>query len=123
MPAYLSPEWFTEADALLRADANLSERSRGVDLVLEQRVGDGDSKVIWHVHFDDGVVSMTRGPAQSPDVIFVSYAETAEGIRSGALSAQAAFIAGDLRIEGSISALLEHAELFASLNDGLGPLR
>jgi putative sterol carrier protein len=86
-------------------------------------VGDGDSKVIWHVHFDDGVVSMARGPAQSPDVIFVSYAETAEGIRSGALSAQAAFIAGDLRIEGSISALLEHAELFASLNDVLGPLR
>lgn len=123
MPAYLSPEWFTEADALLRADSDLCERSRGVRLVLEQRVGDGDSKVIWHVRFDDGVVSMTEGPADAPDIVFVSYAETAEGIRSGALSAQAAFIAGDLRIEGSIHSLLEHAELFASLNDVLGPLR
>jgi len=123
MPAYLSPEWFSAADALLRSSESLSAHSRGVHLVLEQRVGDGPSNVIWHVRFDDGVVSMTEGPADAPDIMFVSYAETAEGIRSGALSAQAAFIAGDLRIEGSINALLEHAELFAALEDVLGPLR
>lgn len=123
MAAYLSPAWFTEADELLRASAVLSTQSKGVRFVLEQRVGDGSSKIIWHVRFDDGVVSMTEGPADAPDIIFVSYAETAEGIRSGALSAQAAFIAGDLRIEGSINALLEHAELFAALEDVLGPLR
>ena len=123
MPAYLTPAWFTAADALLRANQELSAQSRGVQLVLEQRVGDGSSKIIWHVRFADGVVSMTEGPADAPDIVFVSYAETAEGIRSGALSAQAAFIAGDLRIEGSINALLEHAELFAALEDVLSPLR
>lgn len=123
MPAYLSPAWFTEADALLRANEALTAQSQGVRLVLEQRVRNGDETIIWHVRFADGVVSMTEGPANAPDIVFVSYAETAEGIRSGALSAQAAFIAGDLRIEGSINALLEHAELFAALEDVLGPLR
>ena len=123
MPAYLTPAWFTEADALLRANEALTAQSQGVRLVLEQRVRNGDETIIWHVRFADGVVSMTEGPADAPDIVFVSYAETAEGIRSGALSAQAAFIAGDLRIEGSINALLEHAELFAALEDVLGPLR
>lgn len=123
MPDYLSPAWFTEADALLRASDLMRDRSRNVRLVLEQRVGDGDEARVWHVRFADGLVSMTEGPADVADVIFVSDVETAEGIRAGSLSAQAAFIAGDLRVEGSVNALLEHAELFAALEDVLGPLR
>ncbi len=123
MPDYLSPEWFQAADALLRADRDLGERSRGVDLVLEQRVEVGDDTIIWHVRFADGVVSMTQGVAADPDVVFVSDLETANGIRSGVVGAQAAFIAGDLRVDGSINALLQHGDLFASLSDVLGPLR
>ena len=125
MPAYLSPDWFTEADALLRASEALSAQSKGVEFVLEQRIenGDGEREVIWHVRFSDGTVSMTPGAAHAPNVTFVSDAATAMGIYSGTLSAQAAFIAGDLRVEGSINALLEHAELFGGLEDVLGPLR
>ena len=123
MPAYLSPAWFSEADALLRSSETMSTQSQGVQLVLEQRVGNSDSPIVWHVRFADGVVSMTEGPADSADVVFVSDTATAEGIRDGSLSAQAAFIAGDLRVEGSINALLEHAEMFAALEDVLGPLR
>ena len=125
MPAYLSPDWFTEADSLLRASEALSAQSKGVEFVLEQRIenGDGEREVIWHVRFSDGTVSMTPGAAHAPNVTFVSDAATAMGIYSGTLSAQAAFIAGDLRVEGSINALLEHAELFGGLEDVLGPLR
>ena len=123
MPEYLSPAWITEADALLRASEILSTQSKGIWLVLEQRVSDGDTETVWQVQFADGVVSMTAGSADAADVVFVSDVATAEGIRTGSLSAQAAFIAGDLRVEGSINALLEHGELFASLEDVLGPLR
>jgi putative sterol carrier protein len=66
---------------------------------------------------------MAAGPADSADVVFLTDPTTAEGIRDGSLSAQAAFIAGDLRVDGSINALLEHAEMFAALEDVLGPLR
>lgn len=123
MPEYLSADWFTEADALLRSSAVLSAQSQGVDFVLEQRVEAGESATVWHIRFADGVVSITEGPAEFADVVFVGNTATAEGIRNGSLSAQAAFIAGDLRVEGSISALLEHAELFAAIEDVLGPLR
>ncbi len=123
MPAYLSPAWFTEADALLRSSEVMSTRSKGVRLILEQHVGEGDSATVWHVCFADGVVSMAAGPADSADVVFVTDPATAEGIRDGSLSAQAAFIAGDLRVDGSIAALLEHAEMFTALEDVLGPLR
>ena len=125
MPAYLSPDWFTEADSLLRASEALSALSKGVEFVLEQRIEneDGEREVVWHVRFSDGTVSMTPGAAHAPNVTFVSDAATAMGIHRGTLSAQAAFIAGDLRVEGSINALLEHAELFGALEDVLGPLR
>lgn len=123
MPEYLSPDWFAEADVLLRSDPELCRRSRGVRLVLEQRIVNGSDALTWHVRFADGTVSMHEGRAPDADVVFVSDRSTAEGIRSGDLSAHAAFIAGDLRVEGSIAALLEHGELFASLDDVLGPLR
>ena len=123
MPDYLTPAWFAEADVLLRENERLAELSRGVQFVLEQRVADDDALIVWHVRFADGMVSMMAGPAEVPDVIFVSDAATAEGIRSGTLSAQAAFIAGELRVEGSVGQLLEHGELFAAIEDALGPLR
>ncbi len=123
MPEYLSPTWFTEADSLLRSSEVLSAQSKGVHLVLEQRVGEGNTATVWHVRFADGTVSMTQGPADEPDVVFVCDVATAEGIRSGKQSAQAAFIDGALRVEGSIHSLLAHAELFAVLDDVLGPLR
>ena len=123
MPEYLSPAWFTEADSLLRSSEVLNALSQGVHLVLEQRVGEGDTATVWHVRFVDGIVSMTQGPADKPDVIFVCDAATAEGIRSGKQSAQTAFMDGALLVKGSINALLAHAELFAALNDVLGPLR
>lgn len=123
MPEYLSPAWFTEADSLLRSSEVLSAQSKGVYLVLEQRVSKDDAATVWHVRFADGTVSMTRGPADAADVIFVCDVATAEGIRSGNQSAQAAFMDGALLVEGSIHSLLAHAELFAVLDDVLGPLR
>ena len=123
MPEYLSSAWFAEADALLRTDTSLHERALGVQLVLEQRVSDGDRTIVWQVRFDDGAVSLTEGSPAAADVVFVSDMSTADGIRSGALGAQAAFIAGDLRVEGSIAALIEHGEMFAAMGDVLGPLR
>ncbi|MEX1217297.1 MAG: SCP2 sterol-binding domain-containing protein [Acidimicrobiales bacterium] len=122
---FLSPAWFREADALLASNLHLSERSRGVQLVLEQRVVSRSdaSESIWHMRFEDGTNSIGSGPAENADVVFVTDAVTAQGIHDGSISAQAAFIAGELRVEGSISALLKHAQLFADLQDVLGQIR
>ena len=124
MPEYLSPEWFAAADALLRADAGLRERSRGVHLVLQQSVLDDGEVLVWHLTFDDGSVSLTPGPAETaPDVAFECDRATADAVRDGTESAQSAFIQGRLRIEGSAGALLHHTGLFDELDDVLRPLR
>lgn len=123
MPDYLSDEWFTAADDLLRADADLRERSRGVRLVLQQTVTDGSHEITWHIVLDDGSVSLQVGVHPSPDVAFRCDRATADAVRAGTESAQGAFIQGRLRIDGTAGALLEHAELFAGLDDVLAPLR
>lgn len=124
VPEYLSPEWFDAADELLRADAGLRERSRGVRVVLQQTViGDDDRSTTWHVVLDDGQVSLHAGPSERPDVAFTCDRETAESVRRGERSAPNAFISGRLRMEGSAAALLEYASVFSDLDDVLAPLR
>ena len=123
VPAPLSPEWFAAADELLRADADLRDRSRGVHLVLQQTVVDGTDEITWHIVLDDGSVSLQVGPAAAPHVAFRCDRATADAVRAGTESAQSAFIQGRLRIDGSPGALLEHAELLGGLTDVLAPLR
>jgi alkyl sulfatase BDS1-like metallo-beta-lactamase superfamily hydrolase len=123
MPEYLSAEWFDVAHALLSSDDGLADRSRGVRLVVGQTVTTDDERISWHVRFDDGRVSLHAGAADDADVTFSCDRATAEGIQTGTTSAQAAFIAGQLRVGGSLTALLEHGELFAALDDVLAPLR
>jgi len=123
VPDYLSPEWFDIAADLLAADSALSEITQGVHFVLQQSVtGDGET-IVWQVSFNDGEVSLLRGTNADADVTFTCDRGIAESIRSGTTSAQTAFIAGQLRIGGSVGALLQHGEMLAALDDVLAPLR
>lgn len=122
-PEYLSPAWFAAADRLLRGDAGLRDRSRGVHLVLQQTVTEGDGSTTWHVVFADGEVSMHAGPAERAEVAFTCDRATAEAVRNGDEDAATAFLSGRLRMEGTVTALLEHASLFSELDDVLAPLR
>lgn len=123
MPVYLSPGWFDAAAELVAGSATLAERSRGVHLALAQIVHDGDTEICWALRFDDGTASLTTGRVDDATVSFSCARDTADAIHSGVRSAQAAFIAGDLRIGGDVSALMKHASLFADLDDVLATLR
>ena len=123
MPEYLSPDWFAAAAELVAGSATLAERSQGVHLVLEQTVHDGTAEISWALRFDDGSASLVTGRADDATVSFSCARDTADAIHSGERSAQAAFIAGDLRIGGDVSALMQHASLFADLDDVLATLR
>lgn len=122
-PDYLSPAWFDAAATLVGEDATLRERSRGIHVTLQQTVTDGDDAVAWHVVLDDGAVTLRVGAVESPDIAFSCDRATAEAVREGRESASTAFISGRLRIDGSADALLEHASVFADLDDVLAPLR
>jgi alkyl sulfatase BDS1-like metallo-beta-lactamase superfamily hydrolase len=123
VPEYLSPDWLAAASELVASSATLAERSRGVHLVLSQTVQDDAGDISWALRLDDGTASLTVGRADDATVTFTCARATADAIHSGERSAQAAFIAGDLRIGGDVSALMQHAPLFADLDEVLSTLR
>jgi hypothetical protein len=123
VPEYLSPAWFDAADRALRADAGLAAASRGIHLVLQQTVDDPAPGTTWHIRIDDGRLGLTVGTAEDATVTFRCDRATAVDVHLGRTSAQAAFMAGQLRVGGDVGALLAHQELLAGLTDVLAPLR
>ena len=75
-------------------------------LVVQHVVGDRR----YYVVVDGDDVSVHEGEAEAPTLTFTSDRETADAVRDGTLSAQAAFMAGRLRIGGDLSALGEAAD-------------
>jgi hypothetical protein len=127
MTIHLSPAWLEAAAALVTEDTELQRLRPEEVLVMTQTVtaGDGADEVVasWHVTFGPDGVAWRTGPAPAADVSFTCTAETAWAITSGEHSAQAAFMAGDLRIGGDTSVLLANTDLLSALNDALAPLR
>ncbi|MEZ5179289.1 MAG: SCP2 sterol-binding domain-containing protein [Acidimicrobiales bacterium] len=132
MLAYLSPAWVEALDRAARADERLAEATRGVALVLAQRITGGpDGDVAYHVRFDHGSVSVAMGPgpeagtaaADVPVVRFVLDHATALDIARGIGSAQRAFMAGTLQVGGDLRVLLEQPEVFSALHDVFGAVR
>ena len=77
----------------------------------------------WHIRVDDGNIGLTVGPADDATVTFRCDRATAVDIQQGRTSAQAAFMAGNLRVGGDVRALVAHQELLAGLTDVLAHLR
>ena len=123
MPEYLSPAWFEAADRALRDDAGLAATSVGVRLVLQQTVEDPSPGITWHIRVADGTARLSVGPAEDATVTFRCDRSTAIDIHRGHISAQAAFMAGHLRVGGDVGSLLAHQDLLTGLTDVLAPLR
>lgn len=116
MPRYLSPEWIAALDA---AAAAAGEVVPGVTLTVQQIVGD----VTYHVRIADGRVRVHEGRAPDADVTFRQDPAVAAAIARGERSAQAAFMAGELRVGGDLTALMTHQAAFAALDDVFAAVR
>jgi putative sterol carrier protein len=114
MAELLSPEWV----ASLVGAASGAKAPEGVRLVLQQVVVDEDgSEVAYAVRVHDGRVEVEPGRAGDADVTFTQDRATAEAIAGGTLSAQAAFLAGRLRVGGDLTAVLAGARDLTDLGD------
>src|SRR5262249_10685523 len=134
MARFLSAEWFAEIDrSVLAGSAVPAETSGQSRLVLEQVVHDTpEGEVRYRVVVGDGTARIERaapGPngaaraaaaapdataasdaaftrsTATPDLTIVSDWATATALAQGQLSAQAALMAGRLRIRGSLTRL------------------
>ncbi|MCD9625561.1 SCP2 sterol-binding domain-containing protein [Rhabdothermincola salaria] len=124
MPTYLSAEWLEAASSAVAGSRALQDVAVAPAVVIQQIVHtDGADDVTWHVELGPEGIRWTVGPHPSPDVTFSCDVDTAWAVQSGAESAQAAFMAGRLRVGGDTGALIAHQSALGDLDDALAELR
>ncbi len=74
----------------------------------------------WQLRLGPDGVELDRDPSTDPDIRITTDRETATEIRAGNVSAQRAFLGGQLRIGGDIQALMANREALAALAPALG---
>lgn len=114
MAAFLSDAWLSE----LSDAAAAAEMPDGARLVVQQVVVEPDgSETAYAVRVEDGRLAVVPGRAEAFDVSFTQHRRTAVAIARGERSAQAAFLAGDLRIGGDVTRLSSQAALLGAISD------
>jgi hypothetical protein len=116
---FLSPEWI-DAVGTAAADATVEP---GHDLSIETVVeGAPMGDVTYHLAVTGGRISVTPGPAPDPTVRFTQSYDTAKEIAAGESSAQVAFMRGDLKVAGNVTALIDGVPVFEELDRVLAPV-
>jgi hypothetical protein len=116
---FLSDAWFDE----LAAAAEQAVPPAEVRVTLQQVVTDASpddadtGTVDYGLRVADGRVEVVRGRLDAPDVTFTQDRATATAIARGELSAQAAFLAGRLRIGGELHRFADTAAALAEIDD------
>lgn len=114
MAEFLSDAWLASLEDAA-SDVGVPADLR---LVIQQVVlQDRGHERAFTVRIADGAVSVEAGRADDPDVSFTQDRATAAAIARGELSAQAAFMAGRLRIGGDLREVMERARELGALDD------
>jgi putative sterol carrier protein len=128
MPRYLSPEWLDAAQRAIDASNSMRKATAAseaaADFVVQHVVtGGGDGDLTYHVLAGADGVRIRRGEALDPTVVFTEDYGTAAAIGRGELSAQAAFMAGRIRVHGDLRRLVEQGDAFDEIEEALADLR
>ena len=117
MVEFLSDAWVAELDAAAR-DVQLPDE---LNLVVQQVVlGDRGEASEYTIRIEGGHASVIRGRVDDAHVVFTQDRATAEAIAKGELSAQAAFLAGGLRVGGDVRQVIDRARELHALEDVFG---
>ena len=124
MSRYLTQEWLDAAQRAVQSNAALADATKDVHLTLQQVVTGGpDGQTAYHVAIDDGSVRVVNGEANGAAVTFIQDWDTATAVGRGELSAQGAFMAGLIRVQGDLPTLVEFGTVFAEVGDVFAGLR
>jgi hypothetical protein len=113
---YLSDEWIRALiDAA--ADTSVDQAAVAEPLVIQTIItGAPSDEVAYRLVLDGSSLSVERGRAPDPTVTFTQTFATAAAVASGRSSAQAAFMAGDIRVGGDVTALIQHRTSLAGFD-------
>lgn len=123
MTAFLSPEWVAQLDAALRRSP-LRADGPETSLAYQLEARDVEDRIrTHHILIGPDGARAADGPAEHPDLVLVTDAETAFALHRNEINAQAAIASGRLRIRGDLEAFSRHATTIASLADLFATLR
>jgi putative sterol carrier protein len=124
MAEFLSAEWFDDVNRAAPAGEELRTAMAGARVVLQQVVTGGpDGDVRYWVRIGEGTVAAGPGEAADADVTVSQSYDTAVAVSSGQLSAQAAVLAGRIRVSGDTTLLLAHQAALQELAGAFAPVR
>lgn len=114
MAEFLSDAWIASLGVAAR-EARVPSSLR---LVIQQVVLQEETdERAFAIRIAQGMVSVEPGRADDADVSFTQDRATAAAIARGELSAQAAFLAGRLRVGGDLRAVMERAGELGVVDD------
>lgn len=124
MVRYLSDEWMERAAAALAGDEALAGATADADLTVTYDVSGGpDGRRAYTLRADHGRVALEAGAQDDAPVTFSLDYATAVAIARGELSAQAAFMRGDLKLGGDVGVLVREGAALDGVDDALAALR
>ncbi len=119
---YLSDEWIGAADQAVRSHPDLVNADLPAPTILGFRVTGGPAgQRRWRVVLDGPRTRIDTEPGPA-DVEFIQSWDTAVAVARGLRNAPAAFLAGDVRVEGDRHLLVRHTGPLSTIGDVLAPL-
>lgn len=111
---FLTDAWVSALDRSARTQiSSLDGR-----FVVEYRIDDASSdSFVYQICFDERAVTVTSGSSTPATVVLTTDRMTARRIATSELSAQAAFMAGLLRLDGDTMALVRNHDALAGLDE------
>lgn len=127
VPRFLSPEWIDEMHRAASTSTALAATTPADGPLVVQHVvtdapGDEHGGAFHLVVSADGA-AVVAGTTEHATVTFTQSYRTASAIAAGTLSAQAAFMAGDLRLGGRVDRLMADHSLLAGLDEVFATVR
>ena len=117
---FLSPDWISALD---RAAAAVKVPD-DLELILQQVVmTDGGTEFAYHLTVAGGTIRVAPGWASEPQVTITQPYAVAAAISAGDLNAQAAIVAGALRLSGDLELLVRQGKALARLEDVFAAVR
>lgn len=119
---HLSNEWVEELNNVAQSHKGLRGATTDVELVVEYRVIDKET-FIWQINIDKGVVEISVGHNDEPDVWFETDKALAASLFEGRTNPLNAVIEGTMQIGGDPRKLIEASEMFEQLEDMFETIR
>ena len=120
MVKFLTDEWVSALDHEARAHASPIAET----FVVEYRVQlETHGSFVYQIRFDADTVTVRVGSPSTATVVLSTDRVTAHGVAANTISAQAAFMAGQLRLDGDTMAMVRNHDALASLDDIFAAVR